>query len=68
VFPQGYPIGRVSEIVRDEGQPFAQVKATPLAKLDRIKYLLLLWPQELAPEQAISSEQINQGLEVKLER
>jgi rod shape-determining protein MreC len=68
VFPQGYPIARVSEIMSDEGQPFAQVKAQPLAKLDRIKYLLLLWPQDEAPEDAISSEQINDGLELQIER
>lgn len=60
VFPRGYPIATVSSIVRDESQPFAQVKATPQAKLDRIKYLLLLWPQSDAPEQAVSSEQINE--------
>ncbi|MFC4701061.1 rod shape-determining protein MreC [Glaciecola siphonariae] len=62
VFPQGYPIARVSSIVRDESQPFAQVKAQPLAKLDRIKYLLLLWPKDIAPEEAISNQQVLDGL------
>ncbi|WP_395339882.1 rod shape-determining protein MreC [Ningiella sp. W23] len=55
VFPQGYPIATVSEIVRDETQPFAQVKARPIAKLDRIKYLLLLWSESDAPENSVSS-------------
>lgn len=59
VFPEGYPIGTVSTIVRDESQPFAQIKATPAARLDRIKYLLLLWPKDDAPEQAISTQDLN---------
>lgn len=53
VFPEGYPVGTISNIVRNESRPFAEVTATPLAKLDRIKYLLLLWPQETAPSAAI---------------
>ncbi|AEP28503.1 rod shape-determining protein MreC [Glaciecola nitratireducens FR1064] len=53
VFPEGYPVGTISNIVRNESRPFAEVTATPLAKLDRIKYLLLLWPQEMAPSAAI---------------
>lgn len=53
VFPEGYPVGTISNIVRNESRPFAEVTATPLAKLDRIKYLLLLWPQEIAPSAAI---------------
>jgi rod shape-determining protein MreC len=63
VFPQGYPIGTIRSIVRDESQPFALIKVAPSAKLDRIKYLLLLWPKSTAPEQAVSSEQFNQALE-----
>lgn len=58
VFPQGYPVATVSSIVRDESRPFAQVSATPVAQLDRLKYLLLLWSNEQSlprsPEQAKS--------------
>ncbi|MFT4939922.1 MAG: rod shape-determining protein MreC [Paraglaciecola sp.] len=43
VFPEGYPVGRITSIIRDEGRPFAQVRAKPIAQLDRLKYLLLLW-------------------------
>ena len=45
VFPQGYPVAEISEVIRDESRPFAYVKASPVAKLDRLKYLLLLWPE-----------------------
>jgi rod shape-determining protein MreC len=46
VFPEGYPVATVTTIVRDETRPFAQVKAKPIAQLDRLKYLLLLWFEE----------------------
>ncbi len=42
VFPEGYPVAIISEVIRDDGQPFAKVQATPLARLDRLRYLLLL--------------------------
>lgn len=45
VFPEGYPVAQVSRVTRDESRPFAIVAATPLARLDRLKYLLLLWPE-----------------------
>ena len=56
VFPEGYPVAEVIQVIRDESRPFAQVTITPQARLNRLKYLLLLWPQtssepdEQAPE------------------
>lgn len=44
VFPEGYPIARVNNVNRDPRQPFLQVAAEPFAKLDRIRYVLLVWP------------------------
>ncbi|MGS2721184.1 rod shape-determining protein MreC [Paraglaciecola aestuariivivens] len=45
VFPEGYPVATITSIVRDESRPFAQIKAEPVAKLDRLKYLLLIWSE-----------------------
>lgn len=42
VFPEGYPVGVVTQVIRDERQEFARVLAKPMAALDRIKYVLLL--------------------------
>lgn len=42
-FPEGYPVAVVTDINRDEGRPFAQVYAEPIAQLDRIRLLVLLW-------------------------
>ncbi len=45
-FPEGYPVARVMSVVKDDGQSYASVIAQPLAALDRIRYLLLLWPDD----------------------
>ena len=50
VFPEGYPVATVKQVVRDESRPFARVIATPLANLDRLRHLLLLWGAEGEPE------------------
>jgi rod shape-determining protein MreC len=52
VFPEGYPVATISSIVRDESRPFAQVLATPVAQLDRLKYLLVLWSNEQTKNKA----------------
>ena len=43
-FPEGYPVARVTKVIKDAGQTYAQVLAQPLAALDRIRYVLLIWP------------------------
>jgi rod shape-determining protein MreC len=66
VFPEGYPIGRIAKVHRDARQPFLQVNAEPYAKLDRIRYVLLVWPHQgtsvadpqiIAPESEASSKE-----------
>jgi rod shape-determining protein MreC len=51
-FPVGYPVGVVTEVTVDPGQPFATVKATPSAALNRSRYVLLVFTH---------SEQLNDG-------
>jgi rod shape-determining protein MreC len=43
VFPPGYPVARVAEIHRDAIQPLAQVRAVPLARIDRDREVALVW-------------------------
>ncbi|WP_076538558.1 rod shape-determining protein MreC [Shewanella sp. UCD-KL21] len=45
-FPEGYPVARVMNISRDAGQSYSVISAQPLAALDRIRYVLLIWPDE----------------------
>ncbi|WPC07187.1 rod shape-determining protein MreC [Pseudomonas benzenivorans] len=50
-FPAGYPVATVSEVVHDSGQPFAIVRAVPTAKLNRSRYMLLVFTDPRSPEQ-----------------
>ncbi|WP_394147700.1 rod shape-determining protein MreC [Shewanella atlantica] len=50
-FPEGYPVARVMSVVKDDGQSYANVVAQPLAALDRIRYLLLIWPDGSLPDE-----------------
>lgn len=54
-FPEGYPVARVVHYLRDDQQVYAQVKVAPVAALDRVRYVLLVWPSataDTAPETA----------------
>lgn len=51
-FPEGYPVARVMQVQKEDGQNYAQVIARPLAQLDRIRYVLLLWPETAKPTAA----------------
>ncbi|MEM8984223.1 MAG: rod shape-determining protein MreC [Pseudomonadota bacterium] len=42
VFPIGYPVARVTSIERRPEQPFAAVRAEPIAGLDRIREVVLI--------------------------
>jgi rod shape-determining protein MreC len=60
-FPPGYPVGEISSIERDNGQPFAKVLVEPTAELERNREVLLVWPTaertgEEAPPSFSSSE------------
>jgi len=44
-FPPGYPVGIVSKVSSDTGQPFLKITATPAAALNRIREVLLIWPE-----------------------
>ncbi|MCP3428671.1 rod shape-determining protein MreC [Opacimonas viscosa] len=42
IFPEGYPVAVIEQVTRDESRPFALVTASPLARLDSLRYVLLL--------------------------
>lgn len=60
-FPEGYPVARVMTVKRDAGQTYATVTAQPLAALDRIRYLLLIWPESVSSQQQSSQLQHELG-------
>jgi rod shape-determining protein MreC len=49
VFPQGYPVGKVTEVHREAVQPLAQVRAAPFAHIDRDREVMLVWFREAHP-------------------
>jgi len=48
-FPAGYPVARISKITIDPTQTYAAVKAEPVAQLERIREVLLVWQQGQQP-------------------
>lgn len=63
-FPEGYPVAVVETVVNDGSSHFARVTARPLASLDRLRYLLLLWPtnEELRKAQSISPQDVRDAV------
>lgn len=57
LYPEGYPVATITSVIRDESRPFASVVARPIAQLDRLKYLLLLWPVDAPSEPAAVKEE-----------
>jgi rod shape-determining protein MreC len=45
-FPEGYPVAKVTGVIQDESRAFSQIQSQPLAKIDRLRYVLLLWPEQ----------------------
>ena len=60
IFPEGYPVAVIEQVIRDESRPFARVVASPLARLDSLRYVLLLGnsgaiDSSINPERALSN-------------
>lgn len=43
-FPAGYPVAEVGEVTRNPSEPYATIRATPLARLEQAREVLLVWP------------------------
>jgi rod shape-determining protein MreC len=58
-YPEGYPVARVTTVVKNDANAFALVQSEPVAKIDRLRYLLLLWPEKapgiFAPSESTKS-------------
>jgi rod shape-determining protein MreC len=40
-FPKDYPVAEVTSVVHDRGQPFAIIRARPVAQMDRTRHVML---------------------------
>ena len=50
VFPSGYPVARVLQVVLQPGQFFAEVFAEPVSELDHDREVMLVWTTEDSQE------------------
>ncbi|MDC0611778.1 rod shape-determining protein MreC [Vibrio sp.] len=55
VYPEGYPVGRVSKVDKDTRREFAVIYADPVVDFDRLRYLLLVWPNQDRQQQVLQS-------------
>jgi rod shape-determining protein MreC len=45
-FPADYPVAVVTEVVKDNSEPYARVSAQPTAWLERSREVLLVWTDQ----------------------
>lgn len=57
-FPEGYPVAKVMSVIQDESHTFTNIKSQPVAKIDRLRYVLLLWPEQVK-KQSIKALSVN---------
>ncbi|PVX42796.1 rod shape-determining protein MreC [Pasteurella langaaensis DSM 22999] len=54
-FPEGYPVAVVQNVSRDGSNYFAMISAKPLASIERLRYVLLVWANEDMHQAKVSS-------------
>lgn len=62
IYPEGYPVATVTNVDHDTRQEFASIKAEPVVEFDRLRYLLLIWPNEDRQHKVLRSN-VDEGLE-----
>lgn len=45
-YPKDYPVAEITSVVHDPGQPFAIIRARPLAQMDRTRHVMLVVPDD----------------------
>ncbi len=55
IYPEGYPVANVTKVDQDTHQEFASIKAEPVVEFDRLRYLLLIWPNEDRQQKVMQS-------------
>lgn len=57
-FPEGYPVAVVSSVTIDDQRASTVIQAHPTVALQRLRYLLLLWPSDHEGLQPLPSEEV----------
>ncbi|WP_373101114.1 MULTISPECIES: rod shape-determining protein MreC [Pasteurellaceae] len=68
-FLEGYPVAVVENVSRDGKNYFATITAKPLASMERLRYVLLLWPtnEDMHKAQSITPEEVRKAVRQRLE-
>ncbi|WP_042496397.1 rod shape-determining protein MreC [Vibrio variabilis] len=53
IYPEGYPVAHVKSVQRDNRREFANIIAEPVVDFDRLRYLLLIWPNNDRQQQEV---------------
>lgn len=63
VYPEGYPVAYITDVDKDTRREFASIKAKPVVDFDRLRYLLLIWPNEDRQQKVLlaNPEDIEEG-------
>jgi rod shape-determining protein MreC len=57
VYPEGYPVAKIVRVDRDTRREFAVIEAEPVVQFDRLRYLLLIWPNEDRQQKVLQSSE-----------
>ncbi|MDN2480156.1 rod shape-determining protein MreC [Vibrio astriarenae] len=55
VYPEGYPVAVVSSVNKDTRREFASIQADPTVDFERLRYLLLVWPNDERVEKVMNT-------------
>ncbi len=55
IYPEGYPVAKVSLVERDSRREFALIEADPVVDFERLRYLLLIWPNDARQDRVQSA-------------
>jgi len=55
VYPEGYPVAKVTSVNRDTKREFADITAKPVVDFERLRYLLLVWPNQERQERVLNA-------------
>lgn len=50
IYPEGYPVAHIAKVDRDTAREFAAIDAEPVVDFERLRYLLLIWPNDSRQE------------------
>ncbi|WP_311351917.1 rod shape-determining protein MreC [Aggregatibacter segnis] len=68
-FLEGYPVAIVESVSRNGKNYFATVTAKPLASIDKLRYVLLLWPtnEDMRKAKTITPEEVRKVVQQRLD-